>query len=144
MFDHLCQSKCTRINYDNPLLIRSIKRFNAEKFDENLNLIVKNKNGIKVSVIGAGPAGLSCAYFLALEGFDVQVYESRSFAGGMVSDTIPSFRITDQQIKSDIQIIESLGVKFLFIKKEQQNFSVKLKKKVNLFLLELEHKKQNS
>lgn len=125
--DHLCQSKCTRMNYDNPLLIRSIKRFNAEKFDENLNLIVKNKNGIKVSVIGAGPAGLSCAYFLALEGFDVQVYESRSFAGGMVSDTIPSFRITDQQIKSDIQIIESLGVKFLFDQKVTAKLFSKIK-----------------
>lgn len=112
--DHLCQTKCTKMNYDNSLLIRGIKRFNAEKFTNNFDLVVKEKNGIKVSVIGAGPAGLSCAYFLALNGFEVQVYESKSFAGGMASDSIPSFRISDQQIKADIQIIESLGVKFLF------------------------------
>ncbi|MCB0730400.1 MAG: putative selenate reductase subunit YgfK [Ignavibacteriae bacterium] len=112
--DHLCQTKCTKMNYDNSLLIRGIKRFNAEKFEGNLELIVKDKNGIKASVIGAGPAGLSCAYFLALDGFEVNVYETKPFAGGMASDSIPEFRITDQQIEADIDIIKSLGVNFHF------------------------------
>jgi putative selenate reductase len=112
--DHLCQSKCTKINYDNPLLIRAIKRFNAEKFEGKINLLKKENNGIKVSVLGAGPSGLSCAYFLALEGFDVELYESKSFAGGMVSDSIPRFRLSDDQIRADIEIIENLGVNFHF------------------------------
>ncbi len=112
--DHLCQTKCTRMNYDNSLLIRSIKRFNAEIFKGNFNLAVKSKNGIKVSIIGAGPSGLSCAYFLALEGFDVNVYEAKPFAGGMAADSIPFFRITDSQISADVKLIESLGVKFHF------------------------------
>jgi len=112
--DHLCQTKCTKMNYDNSLLIRGIKRFNSEKFDGNLNLIVKEKNGVHVSVIGAGPSGLSCAYFLALEGFEVDIYESKPFAGGMAADSIPYFRITDEQIKADIDIIKSLGVNFHF------------------------------
>ncbi|MEJ2495117.1 MAG: hypothetical protein P8Y79_12400, partial [Ignavibacteriaceae bacterium] len=66
--DHLCQAKCTRINYDNPLLIRGIKRFISEQFDGKTELNLKNKNGLKVSIIGAGPSGLSCAFMLALEG----------------------------------------------------------------------------
>ncbi len=112
--DHLCQTKCTKMNYDNSLLIRGIKRFNSEKFEDKIHLSVKEKNGIKVSVLGAGPSGLSCAYFLALEGYEVNVYESKPFAGGMAADSIPSFRITDEQIKADIDIIKSLGVKFHF------------------------------
>ncbi|MBK7107224.1 MAG: putative selenate reductase subunit YgfK [Ignavibacteriae bacterium] len=112
--DHLCQTKCTRMNYDNSILIRAIKRFNAEKFDNNFDAILKNKNGIKVSIIGAGPSGLACAYFLALEGFEVNVYETKSFAGGMASDSIPAFRLTDNQINSDINLIKSLGVHFHF------------------------------
>jgi putative selenate reductase len=110
--DHLCQTKCTKMNYDNSLLIKGIKRFNSEKFEGKLDLVIKEKNEVKVSVLGAGPSGLSCAYFLALEGFDVDVFESKPFAGGMASDSIPYFRITDKQIKDDIDIIESLGVNF--------------------------------
>ncbi len=124
--DHLCQTKCTKMNYDNSLLIRGIKRFNAEKFEGNLELLIKEKNGINVSIIGAGPAGLSCGYFLALEGFEVNIYESKPFAGGMASDSIPHFRITDRQIKSDMDIIESLGVEFHY----NQNVTSELFKKI--------------
>ncbi|MCB9211695.1 MAG: putative selenate reductase subunit YgfK [Ignavibacteriales bacterium] len=112
--DHLCQTKCTKMNYDNSLLIRGIKRFNSEMFEGKLDLVIKEKNGLKVSVLGAGPSGLSCAYFLALDGYEVELYESKPFAGGMASDSIPHFRITNKQIKDDIDIIESLGVKFHF------------------------------
>jgi len=110
--DHLCQSKCTRINYDSPLLIREIKRFVAERESGNFKLKTKSPLGIKTAIIGAGPAGLSAAYFLALEGIEVQVYESKSFAGGMASDAIPIFRIKEELIKQDIANIESLGVEF--------------------------------
>lgn len=125
--DHLCQTKCTKMNYDNSLLIRGIKRFNAEKFEDNLDFVVKEKNGIKVSILGAGPSGLSCAYFLALEGFEVNVFESKSFAGGMASDSIPYFRITDKQIKDDIDIIESLGVVFHYDQHVNKELFNKLK-----------------
>ena len=91
--DHPCQTRCTRINYDNPIRIRDIK-FAATSFAKNLpELEPEEKNGLSVAVIGAGPSGLSAAWFLNLKGFEVDVYESREMPGGMVSDTIPPFRI---------------------------------------------------
>ncbi len=115
--DHLCQTKCTRMNYDDTLLIRGIKRFNSEVANVNITSAIKENNGFSVAIIGAGPSGLSSAYFLALEGFNVNLYESKSFAGGMASDSIPFFRLTDEQIKADVDLIKSLGVIFQFNQK---------------------------
>ncbi len=129
--DHLCQTKCTRMNYDNTLLIRGIKRFNSEEENINIANAVKEQNGFKVAIIGAGPSGLSSAYFLALEGFSVTVYESKSFAGGMASDSIPFFRITDEQIKADIDLVKSLGVKFKFNQKVDKELFAKIQKDAN-------------
>ena len=126
--DHLCQSKCTRINYDNPLLIRGIKRFVSEKFNDVSVINKKNKNGLKAAVIGAGPSGLSCAYFLALQGFEVNLYESKSFAGGMVSGSIPEFRLSDKSINDDIEIIKSAGVQFHFNQKINEELFSNLQK----------------
>ena len=126
--DHLCQTKCTRMNYDNTLLIRGIKRFNSEEENINITHVVKEQNGFKVAIIGAGPSGLSSAYFLALEGLSVTVYESKPFAGGMASDSIPFFRITDEQIKSDVDLIKSLGVKFKFNQKIDKESFTKIQK----------------
>jgi putative selenate reductase len=112
--DHLCQTKCTRINYDHPVLIREIKRYIAETAITNQvskspkRLFAKNQK--KVSIIGAGPSGLSCAYFLALAGFRVEVYESKPKPGGMISGVIPAFRLTDRAIENDIRRVEELGV----------------------------------
>ncbi len=109
--DHLCQSKCTRINYDNPLLIREIKRFVIQSAGDEPHLSPATSNGIKAGIIGAGPSGLSCAYFLALHGFEVEIFEGKEFAGGWASDAIPTFRLDDDSIKKDIDAILSLGVK---------------------------------
>jgi len=109
--DHLCQSKCTRINYDDPLLIREIKRFVIQNAGDEPLLQPAKSNGIKAGIIGAGPSGLSCAYFLALQGFDVEIFEGKEFAGGWASDAIPTFRLDDESIKKDIDAILSLGVK---------------------------------
>lgn len=107
--DHLCQNKCTRVHYDDPLLIREVKRFNS--MQEAPPLQPAPSNGLNVSVIGAGPAGLSCAYFLALAGFSVTAYERASKAGGMVQYAIPGFRLTDEAMDSDLARIRSLGVR---------------------------------
>ena len=89
--DHLCQYKCTRMNYDSPLLIREIKRFIAQKQDQAIPRKAAARNGLKVAIIGAGPSGLACAYFLALDGFAVDIYETKDIPGGMAADGIPSF-----------------------------------------------------
>jgi len=111
--DHLCQTKCTRINYDEPLLIREIKRFISEKHEGDFILKPKEKNGLSVSVIGAGPSGLSAAYFLALEGFNVTVYEQSETVGGMPASAIPNFRIDDNRINEDVKNLERIGVTIL-------------------------------
>ncbi len=108
--DHMCQSKCTRINYEKPLLIREVKRYIADKFDRDL-LKPAQLNGVKVAIIGGGPSGLSCAHFLALSGYEVDLYEAKSFLGGMAADGIPVFRLDDERLKKDIDGIIALGVK---------------------------------
>ena len=100
--DHLCQYKCTRMNYERPLLIREIKRFIAQKQDQVNPRKPAAPNGLKVAIIGAGPSGLACAYFLALDGFTVDVYETKDIPGGMAADGIPAFRLDDESLKKKI------------------------------------------
>ncbi len=109
--DHLCQFKCTRMNYDNPLLIREIKRFIAQKQVRKVPPKPAPSNGLNVAIIGAGPSGLACAYFLALDGFAVDVYETKDIPGGMAADCIPAFRLDDDSLKRDIDGIIGLGVR---------------------------------
>ena len=106
--DHLCQGKCTRINYDDPLQIREVKRFIAAQKEVKLSSAADN--GLKVGIIGAGPSGLSCAYYLRMAGFSVDVFEARSKAGGMARYAIPGFRLTDDAVANDIRRITDLGV----------------------------------
>ena len=106
--DHLCQEKCTRINYDDPLRIREVKRFISEQNEPELKPAAKI--GIKAAIIGAGPSGLSCAYYLSLAGFAVDVFEVKSKAGGMVQYAIPGFRLTDNAIDKDLKRIKDAGV----------------------------------
>lgn len=107
--DHLCQPHCTRINYDNPLLIRQVKYYIGEHGQSGLPR-PRPRKGQRAAIIGAGPSGMACAYFLAREGFEVNVYEAKSRAGGMVSAGIPEFRLKGSAIEKDIARIESLGV----------------------------------
>ncbi|MFH1852471.1 MAG: putative selenate reductase subunit YgfK [Candidatus Neomarinimicrobiota bacterium] len=108
--DHLCQTKCTRINYDRPLLIREIKRFVTEHGQTGNTPIKITSNGKQVAVIGGGPSGLSCAYFLALQGFAVEIFEAKANLGGMVSGAIPRFRLGDDSVQNDLNLITGLGV----------------------------------
>jgi len=109
--DQTCISRCTRANYDNPLHIRAIKGFISDNYPAEPELIPNGKKECKVAVIGAGPSGLACAFYLALAGIEVNVYETRDIPGGMISRVIPQFRLKDEDLRKDIQRIESLGVK---------------------------------
>ena len=109
--DHTCQDKCTRMNYDNTLLIRDIKRFNAR----NGEAVTHHKeavtlNGKSIGIIGGGPSGMSAAYFLAKKGFKVDVYEAKKKVGGMLINSIPDFRLYEHRLEADINRIKALGV----------------------------------
>jgi len=102
---------------------------------KNKHSIQKPKNGIKVGVIGGGPSGLSCAYFLALEGFTVDVYESKPFGGGMTADSIPHFRLSKDRIEADIELIKSVGVNLHFNHKVDEDFFKKLRTEVTYIFI---------
>ena len=113
--EHGCQFKCVRNDYDDWVLIRDLKRIAAEKgFDEFLPTLRNGKPKLdrKVAVVGAGPAGLSSAFFLAREGFDVTVYDKMDRPGGMVAHGIPDFRFPRWALDKDIELIKTMGVQF--------------------------------
>ncbi|MBL1211842.1 MAG: putative selenate reductase subunit YgfK [Ignavibacteriae bacterium] len=112
--DHQCMQHCTRWDYDSPLLIRDIKKEAAENAYSKIKNRVEVDSSINVSaaIIGAGPAGLTAAYFLAKKGFDVTVFDSSKDPGGTVQNVIPNFRLPQEAINNDVDLIKSLGAKF--------------------------------
>ncbi len=113
---HRCMGRCTRHFYNFlPMDIRHIKYIAAcEGYDKLMEeLKAPEKNGKKVAVIGAGAAGLSAAYFLARAGYQADVYEKDSVAGGIVRRIIPDFRIADYFVKKDIALIEKMGANIM-------------------------------
>lgn len=111
--DHPCESQCNRGGIDEPVAINAIKRFVAD-LDLNAGTRyvpeVRNKKTDKVAVIGSGPAGLSCAYFLAREGYQVTILEKAPVLGGMLATGIPSYRLPKDLIEAEIQVIRDMGV----------------------------------
>ncbi len=126
--DHQCMYHCTRWDYDEPVLIRALKTEAALKgFDSYIakfkNNFTADADNIKVAVIGAGPSGLSAAYFLAKSGFDVTIFEKEMNAGGIVKNVLPKFRLPEEAIQKDIEFIERHGIKFIF--GAEPDFSIK-------------------
>ena len=111
-----CEDACTRGNLDEPLAIDEIKKFIAEQeLNKDTRFIPQKRHDYsdkKIAVIGAGPAGLSCAYFLALDNYDVTVFEKQEKLGGMLSFGIPSFVLEKEVVEAEIEILRELGVKF--------------------------------
>jgi putative selenate reductase len=118
--EHGCQTKCTRINYDKPLRIRDLKEYIATH-GLATESVAKEDNGLKVAIVGAGPSGLSAAWFLALEGFQVEIFEKNERAGGMPHAVIPDFRLNKDALQNDIDRILSIGVKIHFNYKIDSN-----------------------
>ena len=114
-----CEDACTRGSVDAPIAIDDIKKFIAGKDLEAEHRFVPkmvNQTGKpyeeKIAVIGSGPAGLTCAYYLALKGYPVTVFEKEKKLGGMLTLGIPSFRLEKDVIRAEIDILRDLGVQF--------------------------------
>ncbi|MCF7817549.1 MAG: FAD-dependent oxidoreductase [Kiritimatiellales bacterium] len=110
---HSCEEHCRRSTLDQPLAIRGVKRFMVEQeMIIQVPEVKENKKNAakKIAIIGAGPAGLSCAYFLARLGYKPKVFDSAPRPGGMMAQTIPSYRLPREILAREIRMIERLGV----------------------------------
>lgn len=108
-----CEDACKRGQLDEPTAICYTKRFLGDREiadGERVNPPQKEPREEKVAVVGAGPSGLSAAYYLALEGYQVTVFEKLSVAGGMLSVGIPDYRLPRDTIESEIRNVADLGV----------------------------------
>ena len=108
--DHPCTERCVRNLYDAPLGIREIKRFAFENGASRPEVAAEAK-GVTVAVVGAGPAGISAALNLARAGFEAELFEAKSHAGGMVGGAVPRYRLDDGKLRVDLDRLASLGVK---------------------------------
>ncbi|MDN5347419.1 MAG: NADH-quinone oxidoreductase subunit [Clostridia bacterium] len=111
---HPCEGKCNRGKLDQPLAIRQLKRFVAD-YALSLNGSrpvpqVQPPNGKRVAIIGSGPAGLTAAYYLALKGYGVTVFEALPVAGGMMAVGIPEYRLPKKTLQAEIDTILQVGV----------------------------------
>ncbi len=114
--DHQCMFNCTRLDYEGAVQIREMKRIAVDNgFEEYIeDWEAPERSSIKAAVVGAGPAGLSAAYFLARSGFSVNVLEREESAGGVVRHVIPDFRLPVEAVEADIEFIRKHGVDFTF------------------------------
>ncbi len=113
---HPCETACRRGLVDEPIAIANLKYFAAD-FDHASEDIyipeMKAKNGKKVNIIGGGPGGVSAAYFLLVEGYDVTIYDQMPKFGGMLRYGIPQYRLPKTILQKEIDIIEQMGAKLV-------------------------------
>jgi NADPH-dependent glutamate synthase beta subunit-like oxidoreductase len=110
---HPCESACSRMEIDAPLATHAIERYIGD-----LDLAagtrympkIKDQKEDKAAIVGSGPAGLSCAYYLALEGYQVTIFEKEPVLGGMLATGIPAYRLPQGVVEAEIQLIRDLGV----------------------------------
>ena len=121
--DHQCQFHCARMDYEGAVNIRQMKKIAVEKGTEAYLAAWQAPGApadVKAAVVGAGPAGLSAAYFLARSGFDTTIFEKAPNAGGVVANIIPKFRIDPKAVQADIDHVAAHGVKFRFNAKMEE------------------------
>ena len=120
---HPCDNRCRRAAIDEPVNMRDVHRriadevFLSDKFETMVGRVLEQKfepTGHQIAVIGAGPTGLTCAYYLALLGHGVTIYDSRPAAGGMLRYALPEYRLPKAVLDKEIELIERVGVKFKF------------------------------
>ena len=107
-----CESKCVRGVKGEPVAIGRLERFVADWYRENVNAMPEKpeSNGIKVAVVGSGPAGLTCAAELAKKGYEVTIFEALHRAGGVLVYGIPEFRLPKAIVANEVRKLQAMGV----------------------------------
>jgi NADH-quinone oxidoreductase subunit F len=114
---HPCEFKCRRGELDEPVAIRALKRYAADWYLQHMGRCTEPfpvTQDQKIAVVGAGPSGLTCAYFLAKTGYRVTVFEAQPLGGGMLGLAVPEFRLPREVIQAEIEYIESCGVEIRY------------------------------
>ncbi|MEA3450776.1 MAG: FAD-dependent oxidoreductase [Bacteroidota bacterium] len=115
-----CEEVCAVAKRGEPIAIRWLKAYatetaeNSDMTKEIVNPKIDEPNGFKVGIVGAGPAGLTAGYYLALRGFDVTIYEMQNKAGGMTMWGIPKYRLPLDSLDKQIEYMQKVGVKINF------------------------------
>ncbi|MGC8778668.1 MAG: FAD-dependent oxidoreductase [Candidatus Caldatribacteriaceae bacterium] len=108
---HPCEKDCNRKQFDEPLSIKALERATFDYGSGARKMVKRERTGKKVAIIGAGPAGLTCAYFLSLLGHDVTLFEALPFLGGIPRAAIPDYRLPKEIVDMEVAQILELGVK---------------------------------
>jgi len=138
---HPCETACRRANVDSPINIMVLKRTASDyewKHNHQPSMQSKPKKDKTIAIVGAGPAGLAAAYYLALEGYPCTIYEAlpEGFGGGMIAVGIPAYRMPRHILQRDIDIICSMGVEIIYDTRVGTDISLmELKDKFDAVLL---------
>jgi NADH-quinone oxidoreductase subunit F len=130
---HPCDNRCRRQSVDEAVNMREVHRFIAdtfllsEKFEDAVKKVKAQKlpaTGRKIAIAGAGPAGLTAAFYLSMFGHNVTVYDSLPEAGGMLRFALPEYRLPKSVLAREVELIQRMGVKFIFNTKVGENISL--------------------
>lgn len=125
---HPCEDMCNRVKIDEPLAIRGIKRFVTDAVLEQEGKLplpeMREPNGKKVAVIGSGPSGLSCAFYLRKKGYNVTVFEALPVIGGMLRVGLPSYRLPKDLLEKELDVFRKMGIEFVVNKRLGADMSI--------------------
>ncbi len=151
---HPCEYRCRRGDIDQAVAIRDMHRFvldrvlqngRYEELAKSIAQLKRESTGNQVAIVGAGPAGLTAAFYLALLGHQVTVFESGPQAGGMLRMSLPEYRLPKAILDQEIQLIEQLGVQFVFnVRIESQERLEELGKEFDAIVLSVGTWKESS
>ena len=108
--EHPCEMHCRRGMVDDPMNILALKRYATEHMERDYRPWIAEETGMRIAVVGGGPAGISCAYYLALMGHKVTIIEQRHHLGGMLRYGIPSYRLPRERLQEEIDWIVACGI----------------------------------